>query len=228
MPPSKELAKNELKVPDLVVPTADAVQIESGDVALPRIKLGQPNASIVQDGLVPAHSIYAVTGSDDPEPVVLHELGASDEVLFHVLAMRKSWSLSQDGELQTWAWDDPTRDKDAWVVYNFVLALPEHDADVPYKMLFTRTGTPAAKQINTVLARNAGRGPSFMTAFKIKTDKREKQLGNSTVRWTVPRVRSVDATQEGVDTSAHLFEQISASLDSLGQTTAAPSDEPAI
>lgn len=227
MPPSKAVEKAAPQVPDLVQPS-NALEIDQNDVALPRIKLGQPNASIVQDGVVPTHCIYAVTGSDDPEPVVLHELGGDDEgVLVHVLAMRKGWSLSEDGELQTWAFDDPNRSPDAWVTYNYVLALPEHDPDVPYKMLFTRTGAPAAKQINTVLQRNAGRGPSFMTAFRIKTDKREKQQGSQTYRWTVPRVRSVDADQDGVDVSVSLFRQIAATLDAVVANTPA-GDEPAI
>jgi hypothetical protein len=151
---------------------------------------------------------------------VLHELGDEEGVLVHVLAMRKGWSLSEEGELQTWAFDDPNRHPDAWVTYHYVLALPEHDPDVPYKMLFTKTGAPAAKQINTVLSRRAASGPSFMTAFRITTAKREKQLGNSTVRWTVPRVRSVDATQEGVDVSATLYQQIASSIDSISDRRA--------
>lgn len=226
MASSKEVAVTAPTVPDLVQPSS-ALEIDQNDVVLPRLKLGQPNASIVQDGDVPAHSLYAVTGQDDPDPVILYELGGEEGVLVHVLAMRKGWSLSEDGELQTWAFDDPNRHLDAWVTYHYVLALPEHDPDVPYKMLFTKTGAPAAKQINTVLQRRSASGPSFMTAFRITTDKREKQLGNSTVRWTVPRVRSVDATQEGVDVSAALYSQIAASIDSIGSTPV-KSDEPAI
>lgn len=226
MAASKEVATKAPQVPDLVQPS-NALEIDQNDVALPRIKLGQPNASIVQDHVVPQHCIYAVTGSDDPEPVVLHELGDEDHLLLYVLAMRKGWSLSRDGELQLWAFDDPTRDKDAWVTYNYVLALPEVDPDVPYKMLFTKTGAPAAKQINTVLQRNAGRGPSFMTAFRIYTDKREKTVGSQTHRWTVPRVRSVDADQNGVDVSVSLFRQIAATLDAVVANTPA-GDEPAI
>ncbi|MGZ6854808.1 MAG: hypothetical protein ACXVGC_12225, partial [Mycobacteriaceae bacterium] len=62
---------------------------------------------------------------------------------------------------------------------------------------------------------------------RITTDKREKQLGNSTVRWTVPRVRSVDATQDGVDISASLYSQIAGSIDNAGQSSSS-NDEPAI
>jgi hypothetical protein len=214
-------------VPDLVQPR-EALDIGQADVALPRIKIGQPQAAAVQEGTVPAYSLYAATGSEDPEPVILHELDSGDEgVLVHVLAMRKGKSLTEDGELQTWAFDDPAAPPEAWVTYNYVLALPEHDPDVPYKMLFTRTASPAAKQINTVLQRNAGKGPSFMTAFRITTQKREKQQGSSTYRWGVPRVRSVEADQEGVDISAALYRQISDSLGAVA-TTAPRGDEPAI
>ncbi|MGZ6854892.1 MAG: hypothetical protein ACXVGC_12660 [Mycobacteriaceae bacterium] len=223
---SKEVAVTTPQVPDLIQPQA-ALDIDQNDVVLPRIKFGQPNATFVQDGNVPAHCLYATSGQDDPDPVILHELGDEEGVLVHVLGMFKSWSLSKDGELETWAFNDPDRHPDAWVVYNYVLALPEHDPDVPYKMLFTKTASPAAKQINTVLARRAASGPSFMTAFRITTDKREKQLGNSTVRWTVPRVRSVDATQDGVDISASLYSQIAGSIDTAGQSSTS-NDEPAI
>lgn len=227
MAASKEVAVKPPTVPDLVQPSS-ALEIDQNDIVLPRLKLGQPNASIVQDGNVPAHSVYAVVGQDDPDPTVLHELGDEEGVLVHVLAMRKGWSLSEEGELQTWAFDDPNRHPDAWVTYHYVLALPEHDPDVPYKMLFTKTGAPAAKQVNTVLSRRAASGPSFMTAFRITTAKREKQLGNSTVRWTVPRVRSVDATQDGVDVSATLYQQIASSIDSISTAAPADTNEPAI
>lgn len=223
---SKAVEKAAPKVPDLVQPRG-TVDIEHEDIALPRVRLGQPNSIAVQDNLVPAFCLYAATGSDDPEPIVLAETGDAEGVLVHVLAMRKGKSLSKDGELQTWAFNDPAAPAEAWTTYNYVLTLPEHDPDVPYKMLFTRTQTPAAKQINTVLARNAAKGPSFMTAFRITTAKREKQEGSTTYRWAVPRVRSVDATQEGVDISAALYQQIASSIDDV-RGPAAEQNEPSI
>lgn len=185
-------------VPALV--QTPALDIDAGDVTLPRIKFGQPNSVAVQDGLVPAFGIYATNGPDDIQPDVLHELDKGEGLLIHVLGLRKGKSLSVDGELHTWAFSDPSAPQDAWVTYDYIVCCPEADPEVPYKFLFTRTGAPAAKQINTVLKKNEGRGPAYVTAFRVSTIKRENDKG----RFAVPRVRVVDATDEGIQASAKL------------------------
>lgn len=184
---SKTVEKAAPALPALA-PTP-ALEIGHEDVALPRIKVGQFQSKQVQEELVAAGCLFASSGADDPEPDVLYKHGDDQGLLFHVLAMRKGKSVTVEGELYTFAFDDPSAPADAWVTYNYVLCLPEHDDQTPYKFLMTRTASPAAKQINAVLLRNQGRGPAHALAFRVETAKKENDKG----RFFVPRVRPVEA-----------------------------------
>lgn len=170
-----------------------ATTITADDISLPAIKLGQHMSNHVQEGTVPAGSIFASTGQDDPDPVVLWEQGDKEPLTFHVLALRKGKSVSHDGELELYAYDDPNAPADAWVTYNYVVALPSGDQEMPYKLLLTKTGKPAAQSINTVVAKNPTK-PSYELAFTLDCVPRENKKG----KYFVPRARFVEATDEGL------------------------------
>lgn len=207
--PSTEVAKATSAVPALV--STPALEIDSGDVALPRIKVGQFMSSHVQEQLVKPGSIYAATGSDDPDPITLWDPKAKGEnlgVLFHVLSLRKgrSWVDKQNNnELHRWGFNDPDAHPDSWVTYDYGVCVPEVDTDVPYKLMFTRTGASAAKGINTVLKKNEARGPAYLQAFRMTTVERENAKG----KFYVPRVTIVEATQAGIEAASNLASMMS-------------------
>lgn len=219
MTTSQSLEKQSGGVPDLV--RTPALEIEAEDIALPRLYLGQYMSAHVQEDRVEPGSIFTALGSDDLEPNVLWEPGQEGGVVFHVLAMRKGKSITVDGELELYDYNDPEAPPEAWVTYNYVIALPEVDEDVPYKWLLTRTGRPAAQQVNMVLKKTAALGPAHTQAFEAFTAPRENPKG----KFFVPRVRSTEALDKNVQTAASLTAIIAGQPD---EPVDRPSTEPAI
>lgn len=199
------------------------------DVSLSRIHLGQPQSPLVQDSVVPLGSIYATMDQDDPEPELLWsppKKGSSATapgVVFHVLDLRKGKSISIDNQLVRFDFDDPDAPADAWRTYDYTVCLPEAEqSDMPYKVLFTRTATPSAKKINSLLARSAANGPAYLIAFAMTTAERKKDQ----YRWYVPQLTVVEATDAGLAASEKLDHMVKQS-----SVESAPSDdssEPAI
>lgn len=188
------------QVPDLV--RTPALTITAEDVALPRIYLGQFMSKAVQRQEVKAGQIFAATGQDDPDPQVLWSPGDSEGVLFHVLGLRKGKSLSDGGELVLFDFDDPAAPPEASVTYNYTVACPETDDGevVPYKLLLTRTGTPAARNINTVLKKTQNTGPCWERAFRLTAAERENAKG----KFFVARAGEVEATPDNIKVAESL------------------------
>lgn len=187
----------------LPAPYQPTMSFDSSDVQLPRIRIAHSSTPYVVDNLVPNGALYAASGQDDPDPVLLTDAGEdADGIIVYVLGLKKGKSLSDgDGELQRWDFDDPDAPAEARVTYDYWLAVPDHDEMVPYRMLFKSTGTPAAKQMNTVLAKEAGRQPQHHVAFQIKTKPRQKDK----YRWHSPVVRRVEATEAGKQVADELL-----------------------
>lgn len=218
---STAVAKAEQpSVPALV--QTPSVELTAEDVALPTIKLGQFMSDHVQEDRVPAGSIFSATGADDPDPIVLWEQEQDDLVKFYVLALRKGKSISEGGELVLFSYDDPNAPPEAWVTYNYFVALPEVDQEMPYKLLLTRTGKPAAQQINTVVAKNLAAGRAAHTlAFTLDCVQRENKKG----KFFVPRVKQVEADEEEVKVAESLLPMVASEAEAAPSDTAA---EPAI
>lgn len=211
---SKAVAERPNAVPDLV--RTPALTITADDVALPRIYIGQFMSKAVQNQDVKAGQIFSASGQDDPDPQVLWSPGDDAGVLFHVVGMRKGKSISDGGELQLFDFDDPNAPPDAWVTYNYTLVLPEHETDVPYKFLLTRTGRPAALQINTVLKKNSISGPAWATAFRLTAAERENAKG----KFYVARAAAVEAEDANV--------KLAEGLALMSSTAPQRSEQPAI
>lgn len=211
--------QEEAQVPDLV--RSSQIEIDATDIQIPRIKIGQYSTWQVKKKLVEGGDIFSATSKEDPEPQVLWGNESSDPgVLFHVLSMKRRKSLSVDGELESWDYNDPDAPPEAWVTYNYVVTCPEVDPDIPFNLLLTKTGQPAAKRVNTVIARNQQTVPAHSLAFRMTTDARSNPKGD----YWVPIVAQVDATDDGKAVAATLFEQInSGAID-----TAPVGEEPAI
>lgn len=221
---SQAVAKRESSVPDLV--RTPASTITADDIALPRIYIGQFMSAAVQEGLVTAGQVFAATGADDPDPRILWDPKGKGEfkdgVPFYVLNLRKgkSWTAGPGEELQLFDYDDPAAPADAWVTYGYTVAVPEADEQVPFKLLLTRTGKPAALQINTVLMKAALTGPSWTTKFLLTTTPRENNKG----KFFVPRV----AVTEAVPAEVEVAEKIALDLSSAAVERPATGEQPAI
>lgn len=218
---SNEIAERPSSVPALAA--TPAVEVSAEDIALPKLKIGQYSSDPVQDKLVDVGDLYTTIGQDDPEPNVIAEQGDEEGVLFHVLGMTKGKSLSVDGDLQVFDFNDPDAPAEAWVTYNYVVALPEVEESLPYKWLLSKSGKPAATQINLVLVRqSANQVPVHEIAFRVTTGYKENTKG----KYYVPRVRQVEAEAANVEIAANLAQMISADPASA----AAPSggEDPAI
>lgn len=199
---TKAVTKAETpNLPELYQPPA-ALDIGHEDVALPKVKLGQFMNEHVKQQLVPPGCIFSSYSKEDPDPVVLWTPESKNGVLFHVLALRKGYSISVNGELETWDYDDPDVPSDAWITYTFTIALPEFETDVPYSLLLTRTSKPAAVALCTTLARNVAKGPQYQMAFRLTAVQRENPKANST--YFVARVAQVESTPEGIATASEL------------------------
>jgi hypothetical protein len=215
-----EVATQAGQVPALA--STPSLEIEASDVALPRLYVGQYMSKHVQERRVPAGCWFTALGEDDPDPQVLWELDAPDKPVVHILAMRKGKSYSDGGELQLYAFDDPNAPEDAWVTYNYVVAIPEHDPDQPFKWLLTRTGQPTARQINLILVKNAARGPAHTVAFEIDTAKRENAKGE----FFVPRAHQVEAKDENVAVAEGFLPLLAGAQSDIDSTSTG--EEPAI
>lgn len=198
--------------------------LEARDLALPRLYVAQAISNAVQDGNVTAGALFVAQDSDDPDPIVLAEKGDTEGVLFHVLALRKGKSISIDGDLKAFRFDDPAAPADAWVTYTYALLVPEYESDLPVRWLLTRTGRPAAQKINTVLFRTAGSQPPYESAFRVTTAERSNDRG----RYFIPRIQPVEANANNVEAAAALYPLIQDSWATKGEAPAAEADAPAI
>lgn len=225
---TKELEKTESAVPDLV--RTPALDLDSGDIALPKLKLGQYTADAVKSQLVKPGSIYTTIGADDPDPTILlspsgreKDTVGQDGVVFHVLGARKSWFKSEPGssDFETADFNSmsvPEARADGWwLTYTYTIAIPSEDEDVPYVYITTKSAMPAAKQINFALMKS-GR-PPWYTAFALTT--KFKQKGDNT--WFVPVVSTSEASDESIKVAERLAVMVagqSAEFDSTGEEPA--------
>ncbi len=198
MPPKKTQvleANPRAGLPALV--NTPALDIDAGDIALPKVYLGQFSATAVKEQIVKPGVIFTASGADDLDPNVIWSPGDEAGVLIHVLGLRKGKSITVDGELVTYTFNDPDAPDDAWVTYQYTVCLPEVDPSLPFKWLMTKTSAPSAKQINMVLKRNEAAGPAHTLAFRVATAARENQAKGH--KWFVTQVRQVEANASNVE-----------------------------
>jgi hypothetical protein len=241
-------------LPDLV-PTS-TMDIGAGDVTFPRIKIAHPSQTFVTDGVVPAFAIYQELNRDDDNKITLFALPKGKDkpdlekdpdagVLFHVIAMKRGKSASVLGgqvvqrntpgsEFRSWSYDDPTAPSGAGVdvTVNYVLYTPElDDAEQPHRLLLTRTSTSTARTLNTLIQLAERRGqPAYTLAFRLTSERRERDADGQTQRWGIFKIRQVEAASENVQAASAmtaLVNELTANS-RVEPTGAAQADEPAI
>lgn len=221
----KAVAKVEVAAVPALVQTP-ALQISADDIALDRIYFGQYMSQAVQAKLVELGDIYAAPSADDGDPTLLWKWSEDTEdpgVLIHVIQLTKRLSVQDgSGSLQLFDFGDPEAPADANVTYNYVLVCPELDQDIPYRMTLTRSGSKAARNMNTTMIRAAHTTPSYGLAFRLTS----KIIKGGKGTYAEATVKSVEAEPANVAVAEKLFQSISQSQAS--QPASAPANEPAI
>jgi hypothetical protein len=192
------------------------------DLALPKLYKADYTTKSVKKGLVKAGSLFVAVDPDDDDVVVLSD--GSQPVVFHVLALR--WGKSDDtkgpdnpqGELRTYAFDDPAAPDTAWVTYTYAIVVPAYDPDIPCTVLFTKSSRGAAQKINTVSQRLQGQRPLYTEAFAVTTAERHNDQGD----WFIYRVNATEAKDADIAAAKVLYDQVAASF--AQKITPRPSD----
>lgn len=205
--PGKAVAEVEpAQVPDLVRTQSAARTITADDVKWPRLYIAQKAHKAVENDLAKTGDFFVALDKDDTDPVILAKRGDAKGVYVHVLDMVKGISRSDGGQLETWAYDDPTAPRPgpatgAWISYTYFLAIPSYDKDIAVRFILSRSGRGAAQKINTVRLRAQGSTPPYELAFKLTSEPRENDKGS----WYQALVTPVDATDEGIEIARELY-----------------------
>lgn len=221
---ASEIVERATSVPALV--RTPALEIGAEDIALPQFKIGQYSSDQVKDQSVKPGALFTRINKEDPSPVILSSPKKKGEapaaVRFHVLGMTRGKSVSGDDGLIMFDYDDPDAPAGAWTTYNYLVALPDHDEDVPYKWLLTKSGKATAMQINMVIKKHEGIKQAYELAFDVTTAERSNTKGD----WFVPRVSWVEAANEKDIEIARTLSELVAGSDVATPKTRR--DEPAI
>lgn len=174
-------------------------QITAEDLAIPRLCIGQPGSGAVQDGHVPAGSIYLATDASDPEPVVIYRPDQKVGVRVHLLTVEKVWVWTDEDKTfrvaAEYASDVP---EEARRGYQLILSVPEFDSELPVSGLFKKTAIPTAKKILTTVAKS--KVAPWESAFLLTTTQKANKEG----RWHIPLATTVKAQQKHVQQAASL------------------------
>lgn len=191
------------------------------DVALPRLKPGDPSNKRVKTGDLPMLSIFTELDTDDPDPEVVanpegkteaeqRKAQYSEYVRFFVLTdpyVTYSWKDGDDFYVRP----EGHPDVEAQIVqygargsddriprrgYNYVLALPDVDTELPYKFLLKGASARAAKQLNLKLMKAAARGPANEVLFEARLKKVEKD----DYVYAIWEIRQADVPDSEVET----------------------------
>lgn len=208
-------------LPALYSPSAS---IDANDVQISTIKFGHPQSSLCQEHDIKLGVVYAAAGQDDPDPQILWNPSAKGDnpgVIIHILDMEKYLSKVVDGEIERFEFGDPDAPEGCNTVYRYTVVVPSGDTELPYRMSLFRTKAAAARAINTVLVKNEGKSPAHHVAFELSTVNKKSDKG----AYTVPRVRDVEATPEGIALADKLAAMIGTAS---GPAASSRTDEPAI
>lgn len=228
MASNKAVAPIEAPSVPALAPTP-ATTITAEDIAVPRLYVANYMSEAFKRKRADFGDVFLADSPDDDSPTVLWSLGSDDAgILAHVLHLHKakSWDMGvKGGPLTTWSFDDSDAPSEAWTTYTYTLFLPEIDPDMPARMLLTRSGTATARRINTVLARSAAQGPSYINAFRITSAQRKKD----TNEWAIFQASAVPAEPEHVGQARGLYELLAPGFAQQGsRTSTATGDAPEI
>jgi hypothetical protein len=177
--------------------------VESNDRQLPSIYLLQGLSQAVQNNIGKPGEVIVGLGADDPDPTFLigGDTGA-DSFTAYVLDRRRSYSRYPQGGQMEWLTKeeyDAARqagERDVWVNWHYVIAIPEVDDFVPMRLMLSRTaGLKASKALNFLVDKSLAMGSMPVAKFSV-SEATSKTTGS---KYSMLMVTSAEATQEGLD-----------------------------
>lgn len=189
--PGTAVADSRSNLPVQRYDAADELGAE--DVPFPRMKVAQKTGELVDAELVEYGSIFTQIGQGDAEPVTLEanpnkDLGSqTDPVRFYVLGVRTGYSWRDENDNFQRAQYAPSLAETQRIeaagnrvdkTYDYTVALPDRDPDMPYRFLMTGAwGGPAARLLNLMLKKAATQGPSSEAPFELRAEKGKNRKG---------------------------------------------------
>lgn len=184
--------------------------IDFSDLAMPRVYFLQGTSQLVKEGVAKEGQVVMASSSDDPSPTFLIEDHATDSFVAYIIGVEKKAGFYEpDGIRYT---DDLTIDRsnpehhDKWHIYDYTVAIPEHEGLLPVRMRMQRTaGKAAAKKINAIAFAAGGYGTPVpvVVTFGKKTGSRGH------VYWA-PQIGPASATPTGLAVATQIADRAAA------------------
>lgn len=167
-------------LPSIYKPNPMFESIPAEHRQLPSLYLTQVKGDLINAG-APTNAFVIAYGKDDPDFQVLATRDAGDEVELYVLARSVSYVHTPDSS--TWEWIDrakfdalkAAKDRNAWVVYRYVVVIPGVNDGEPARWMLTKTGgLQTASAVNTKIDRRLKEtgGADGVVAIKLKVVKK--------------------------------------------------------
>ena len=179
--------------------------VEATDRQLPSIYLLQGLSQAVQNNIGKPGDVIVGLGADDPAPTFLigGEAG-SDSFTAYILDRRRSYARYPKGGQMEWLTKDEydlarqAQERDVWVNWHYVIAIPEVDDFVPMRLMLSRTaGLKASKALNFLVDKSLAMGSMPVARFSV-TEATSKTTGS---KYSMLMVTSAEPTQEGLDSA---------------------------
>jgi hypothetical protein len=230
---SVAVATDENTLP-IQAPDMPGMYERAPDVQSPSIYLMHGLSTAVTEGIARPGEVILALGKDDTNPDWLIG-GESDADYFDAVPIRRevSYAILVQGEDMEWIDKerfDVERDngnRDAWIVYRYVLSVPSHDAVLPVRLMLTKTaGRQTARSLNTIIDKAAALGQFPQVRFSVT----QKVGRDSKQKYFALAVGSTHMSREDLAVAASMQKQVALFAQSYAtENVAAPRvEQPAI
>lgn len=206
--------------------------LTAADVAFPRIYVGQAKSPAVEAKAAQVGDIYLANDGNDLDPIVVAPEGES--VVIYLLGRPNKYLERKEDrrnniEFGRWAIDNPDapapgRESGVYTVYEYPIAVPGHEDDLPVRLTLKRSGVPTARKLNTALLRQ-GSNPPYDLAFELTT--REQFNAASQSKYQVFGVKSAAGDAEGRAVAENLHAIIAGQYGNSDTVEGSGTDAPA-
>lgn len=207
---SEELTATKGNLP--AVRTNGSNDLTAADVAFPRVFLGQALSPAVQDQAARVGDLYLANDGTDLDVNVI--AGPDEGVTIYLLAKPTKYLERRDdapGGFGRWAIDNPDapapgRETGVYTVYEYAVAIPGAEDDLPVRLTLKRSGVPAARKLNTALLRAGNSTPPYELAFELSS--KESFNAESSSKYRSYTVKATEGTAEGREVAKALYDVI--------------------
>lgn len=159
------------------------------DIQLPSVKIVYALSEQAKAGIAKEGDVILTFGNEDQDPTFLIGGGTGEtEFTAYVIGSDKTAVTTKDGGMD-WQAERDYNDPYSQDVWFFQLAIPSVEALIPVRlMLWKASGSPAARQINTMLTRDALLGNHEPLCIRLSTTIGKSKTGSHTYhKWVAGR-----------------------------------------